>query len=158
METKKIAIYPGSFNPFTVGHLNILQKAEEIFGKENVIILVGNNPEKVPGEVNRVLTIKGNLPSKNVDSFSGFLTDYIFEKEQQGFEVFVIKGLRNGDDLSYEVNQLRYLEDRKKNVKTIFLMCDKEFEHVSSSGYRACEKIMPGSGHQYLAKEIETNI
>lgn len=150
---QKLAIYPGSFNPFTIGHLNILEKAEAVFGKENVIILVGNNPDKAIGEVDRVKTIQGNLPSKNVESFSGFLTDFIFEKEQLGFEVFVIKGLRNGDDLSYEVNQLRYLDDRIKNVKPVFFICDKEFAHVSSSGYRACEKIQPGSGHIYLAKE-----
>jgi pantetheine-phosphate adenylyltransferase len=155
MEKKKLAIYPGSFNPFTIGHLNILEKAESLFGKENVVILVGNNPTKEVGEIDRVITIKGNLPSKNVDSFTGFLTDYIYDKEQLGFDVVVIKGLRNGDDLDYEVNQMRYLEDRKKDMKTVFLICDKEFEHVSSSGYRACEKIMPGAGHKYLAKEIK---
>lgn len=154
---KTLAIYPGTFNPFTIGHLNILEKAEAIFGKENVVILVGDNPTKEASEVDRAATIKFNLPSKNVDKFKGFLTDYIFEKEEEGYDVVVVKGLRNGDDLDYEVNTLRYLEDRKKTIKTVFLICDKEFEHVSSSGYRACEKVQPGSGHIYLAKEVEKN-
>lgn len=153
---KKLAIYPGTFNPFTIGHLNILEKAEKIFGAENVVILVGDNPDKLDSNIDRAATIKFNLPSKKVDKFKGFLTDYIFDKEKEGFEVYVIRGLRNGSDLDYEVNTLRYLEDRKHVINTVFLICDKEFEHVSSSGYRACEKIQPGSGHYYLAKELPT--
>jgi pantetheine-phosphate adenylyltransferase len=149
-----IAIYPGSFNPFTIGHLNILQKAEAIFGVENVIIAVGVNPEKNPSGIDRVATIKGNLPSKNVEGFQGFLTDYIWEKEKAGYKVVVVKGLRNGDDLDYEVNQLRFMEEMKSNVKVIFITCDKQFEHVSSSAYRALESVRPGAGHKYLAKEV----
>ena len=164
--SNKIAIYPGSFNPFTIGHLNILEKAEAIFGKENVIIAVGVNPEKVKTTYTtsgtfvsdpRIETIQRNLPTKKVEGFSGFLTDYIWVKEQEGYDVTIVKGLRNGDDLDYEVNQLRYLQDRKPDMKTIFLVCDKEYEHVSSSGYRACEAIQPGAGHKYLAKEPEPN-
>jgi len=166
---KKIAIYPGSFNPFTIGHLNILEKAEAIFGVENVIIAVGINPEKVKAiatpdqigttaighvPIDRVATIKQNLPSKNVENYSGFLTDYVWEKEQAGFEVTIVKGLRNGDDLDYEVNQLRFMEEMKPNVKIMFLVCDKQFEHVSSSAYRALEEVRKGSGHRYLAKEL----
>lgn len=168
-QSKKIAIYPGSFNPFTIGHLNILEKVEAVFGKENVIISVGVNPEKVktistPGqigttaighvEIDRVATIKGNLPSKNVEKYSGFLTDYVFEKEKEGYDVTIIRGLRNGDDLDYEINQLRFMEEMKPDIKVIFISCDKQFEHISSSAYRMLEAVKPGAGHKYLAKEI----
>jgi len=154
---KKIAIYPGSFNPFTIGHLNILEKAEAIFGKENVVILVGRNPQKSNPQESQyisVKTIKDNLPSKNIEQFQGFLTDYIWEKEKEGFDVTVIRGLRNGDDLDYEVNQLRFMEDMKPDIKVVFITCDKQFEHVSSSAYRMLEAVKPFSGHKYLAKEI----
>jgi pantetheine-phosphate adenylyltransferase len=163
MEVKKIAVYPGSFNPFTIGHLNILQKAEAIFGEGNVIIAVGVNPDKITSAANspsaanfdpRVINIKNNLPSKKVEGFTGFLTDYIREKEQEGYHVTIVKGLRNGDDLDYEINQLRFMEDMKKDIKIIFIPCDKNFEHISSSAYRALEKVRAGTGHKYLAKEI----
>ena len=160
MENKKIAIYPGSFNPFTTGHLNILEKAEAIFGKENVIIAVGINPDKLnpnTEQFSAVKTIKDNLRSKTVEGFKGFLTDYIWEKEKLGFDVTVIKGLRNGDDLDYEVNQLRFMEEMKPDIKVVFITCDKQFEHVSSSAYRALEKVRPGSGHRYLAKELPSS-
>lgn len=166
-QIKKIAIYPGSFNPFTVGHLNILNKAEAIFGKENVIIAVGINPEKITNEAleairkkiynpnldPRVQAIKMNLPSKNAEGFIGFLTDYVWEKENNGYDVTIIKGLRNGDDLDYEVNQLRFMEEMKPDVKVIFITCDKQYEHVSSSAYRMLESVRAGAGHKYLAKE-----
>lgn len=154
MSKKQIAIYPGSFNPFTIGHLNVLEKAEAIFGKENVIITPGINPDKNQSDVDIVATIKQNLPSRNVEGFSGLLTDFVWEKEQSDIEVVVVKGLRNGDDLSYEMNQLRYMQELKPDLKVIFIICDVEFGHVSSSGYRAFEKIKKGSGHKYLAKEV----
>ena len=153
-QIKKIAIYPGSFNPFTIGHLNILEKAEAIFGKENVIIAVGINPDKNQEPIDRVATIQQNLPSKHVEKFQGLLTDYVWEKEKDGYEVVIVKGLRNGDDLAYEANQLRFLEEMKPDLKVMFLLCDKQYEHVSSSAYRALEKIKTGTGHRYLAKEI----
>lgn len=150
---KKIAIYPGSFNPFTIGHLNILEKAEAIFGEGNLIIAVGVNPEK-SNPIDRVATIKNNLPSKEVIGFSGFLTDLIWEKEKEGYDVTIVKGLRNGDDLDYEVNNLRFIEEMKPDVKIVFIICDKQFEHVSSSAYRALEAIREGAGYKYLAKEL----
>lgn len=157
---KQLAIYPGSFNPFTKGHLNILNKAEAIFGVENVLIAVGENPAKDKNPRDdaywRKKTIELNLPTKRVESFSGFLTDFIWEKEKEGYDVTIIRGLRNGDDLDYEVNQLRYLQDMKPDMKTIFIVCDQVYEHISSSGYRACELVRAGSGHRYIAKEVES--
>lgn len=158
---KKIAIYPGSFNPFTIGHQNILEKAEAIFGKDNVIIAVGLNSSKAKEmslapdvfQENTRLTIKFNLPSKTVEKYMGFLTDFVFEKEELGYDVTIIRGLRNGSDLDYEVNQLRFIQDMKPDFKVMFLVCDKQFEHVSSSAYKMLEAVRPGAGHKYLAKE-----
>ncbi len=104
MRNELIALYGGTFDPFHIGHLNILEKAEAIFGKDNVIVCVGINPSKIPQSIlnvisnygerskNRVIEnikdtavnrIKYQIPSKNIEGFIGFLTDYVHKINQQ---------------------------------------------------------------------------
>ena len=163
---KTIAIYPGSFNPFTVGHQNILEKAEKIFGHDNVIIAVGISPEKVNVLINEELNalaenkarlIRQQLSSKKVEWYVGFLTEYVRQKESEGFNVVIIRGLRNGHDFDYEYNQTRYMWDQYPDLNIVCIFCDPMFMHVSSSAFRALEKVKPGAGHKYLAKDRGPN-
>lgn len=123
-----IGIYAGSFNPFHVGHYNILQKAEKIFDK--VIIARGKNNSKnipfieLPQEI---------LSSRRVEYYDGLLTDFL---DSLGYDVTLIRGLRNSTDLHYELNQYRFLQDLKPDIKVISIFCDKEFEHISSTAIR----------------------
>lgn len=153
---KLLAVYAGSFNPFTVGHLNIVEKAEKIFGKENVLIAIGVNPSKVSiqdvvsnSEITRHQELSNKM-NKKVESYFTFLHEFIEEKESQGYDVVLVRGLRNGDDLAYENNQLSFIRDFKPDVKSIFIMCDKEFEHISSSSIRQLESFKPGSSQKYV--------
>ena len=175
-EKKTLAIFPGTFNPFTIGHLNILEKAEAIFGKENVIVAVLSNPAKVSKETLSIIQdyddsskklvferirdtgvnrVKNRLPSKNVEGHSGMLNDYVKLKEDEGFDVVIIKGLRNSTDFEYEYTQSRYMWDQNPNLKVVYIPCDPLYTHVSSSGYKALEVIEKGSGYHYLARETE---
>lgn len=143
----KVGIYPGSFNPFHNGHLNILEKAERIFDK--VIIARGINPEKE--EAAQKITWPAMLQFRQHEEFSGLLTDYLAAKEEHA-DITLVRGLRNGDDLDYEVNQLRFMEEMKPDLKVVFIRCDKQFEHISSSAIRNLEKINKGLGDKYLPK------
>lgn len=146
----KIGIYPGSFNPFHNGHLNILQKAARIFDK--VILAKGVNPEKENQPANTAETIDNQiLRYTQIDTFKGLLVMYMQEKEADA-DVTLIRGLRNGDDLDYEMNQLRFMRDMKPDLKTIFINCDIEFEHISSSAIRNLEKIGKGFGLMYVPR------
>ena len=156
---KTIAIYPGSFNPFHVGHLNIVEQAERIFGKGNVIICFGVNPDKVDPSKredyiksvgDKCLELETKL-GRQVEVYKGFLHDFICELEEEGNNVVVIRGLRNGDDLDYEVNQMRFINDYKKDVNVVYVTCDKEFEHISSSAIRKISDF-GGDVSQYLVK------
>ena len=124
----KVAVYAGSFNPFHKGHYNILQKAEKIFDK--VIIARGYNPEKK----NDLVALPNIIMNRAVMQYSGLLTDFIQTLPVEN--ITLIRGLRNSVDLQYEMNQYRYLQDLMPSIQMVSIFCDKEYEHISSSGIR----------------------
>jgi pantetheine-phosphate adenylyltransferase len=154
---KILAIYPGSFNPFHIGHLNIVEKSERIFGEGNVLIAIGVNPEKSNTGLKRLsrssLSRASQISDKTkrkVEVYDTFLHEFIEKKELEGYKVILVRGLRNGDDLNYEENQLKYIKDFKKDINVVFIRCDEEFEHISSSAIRNLQSFRPGSGDKYL--------
>lgn len=133
VESRKpnIGIYCGTFDPFHRGHGNILLKAERIFDK--VIIARGQNPEKGAHKFNLPEKIK----HRQIENYDGLATTFI---DRLGYDVTLIRGLRNATDLQYEVTQYRFLQDLKPDIKMISIFCDREFEHISSSAIRQLEK------------------
>ena len=154
---KTLAIYAGSFNPFHIGHLNIVDKMEKIFGYGNIMLAIGVNPGKMsnPTDQTELLQRAAKL-SQNMDVpvevYKTFLHELIEKKEAEGYKVILVRGLRNGDDLDYEDNQLKFIKDFKKDINVVFIRCDEEFEHISSSAIRQLESFRPGSGEKYLVK------
>lgn len=142
-----IGVYPGSFNPFHNGHYDILKKSEKVFDK--VIIARGVNPEK--DTYIEEDKISPALYYRQTEHFKGLLTEYLSSKEQDA-HITLIRGLRNGDDLAYEMNQISFMKDLKADLKVVFFHCDREFEHISSSAIRNLEKIGKGYGDKYLPK------
>lgn len=126
-----IAIYAGTFSPFHRGHLNILEKAEQIFDK--VIIARGINLEKN----NKLVDLPEIIKNRQVENYDGLLTDFIDFLE---YDATLIRGLRNSTDLQYELTQYRFLQDLKPDIKVVSIFCDKEYEHISSSAIRILEK------------------
>ena len=124
----RVGIYAGTFNPFHIGHLSILEKAERMFDK--VIVSVGVNPQKQPRPRNS--QILEALPFHEVIWFDGLMVD-LLEQESQFSDVTLVRGLRNGYDLDYEMNQLCFMQKMRPNTHAIYIPCDKELEHVSSS-------------------------
>lgn len=142
----RIGVYPGSFNPFHRGHYNILKKAEKIFDK--VILAKGINPEKEAShyQIPNIVLVQFNLIS-----YDGLLTDCIKKvKSDIGDNVTVIRGLRNSVDLQYEMNQYRYLQDLMPDIQMVSIFCDKEYEHISSSGIRLLSKYGSDKVKDYL--------
>ncbi len=127
----KIAVFAGSFNPFHKGHFNVLQKAERIFDK--VIIAIGKNPIKDE----RTWEIPKSIKNRQIEHYNSLLTDLL---NAVGDEPVLIRGLRNSTDFQYEQNQYRYMQELMPNINIVNIYCDKEFEHISSSGIRTLEK------------------
>jgi pantetheine-phosphate adenylyltransferase len=132
----KIAVYPGSFNPWHAGHEDILQKALTIF--DHVVIAQGVNSGKSISERERLpMSIKVKWGNRvQFAAYDGLLKDFL---ENQKVDA-VVKGLRNSIDFEYEKTQLYWNEDLGISVPTVFIMADRKLVHVSSSALRQLEK------------------
>lgn len=130
----RIGIYAGSFNPFHYGHLNVLEQAEQMFDK--VVIAYGRNTEKEQ----RSNTIPKTIEFRENVFYSGFLSTLLNDYEDMGCDVTLIRGLRNEYDLNYEQNLVQYIKDQKSNLKVVFFLCDRMYEHLSSGAIRGLQK------------------
>jgi len=128
---KKIAVYPGSFDPVTYGHMDIIKRALKVFDK--VIVSVAHNAEKEPlfDVQERVSMLKKSLKGLKgveVDDFRGLVVDYVRKKKT----TVVIRGLRMISDFEYEFQMA--LTNRKlcNKVETIFMMPSESYSYLSS--------------------------
>lgn len=144
----KIGVYPGSFSPFHIGHINILEQAEKIFDK--VIIAVGSNPLKDKHAFGQP-SVELVLPFHQVVRYDSLLSDYL--KTIDYADVTVIRGLRSGYDLDYEMNQLRVLEDYGCKLPVAYFLCSKETTHVSSSMIRGLFKFKNNDVEKYIPQK-----
>lgn len=142
----RIALFPGSFNPFHIGHMSILRKAELMFDK--VVVALGNNPAKV--SVVGVPQVKQAVGHRQVVSYQGLLSEFV---NGLGYPVTVVRGLRGSEDLGFETRQLRFLEDLGMDAQVVYIPCDRAAEHVSSSALRQLAAAKPGSQDPYLRWE-----
>lgn len=134
----RIGIYAGTFNPFHIGHMSILKKAELMFDK--IIIAVGINPSKNvhkpgTGGDDIVDQVKGLLPFHEVVFFDTLMTDLLNELAPFA-DTTLVRGLRNGYDLDYEMNQQCFMQEMRPGTHSVYIPCEKSLEHVSSSALR----------------------
>lgn len=128
----KIAIYPGSFDPITSGHLNIIRRAAAIFDKLIVCVMVnaGKNPMFTQEErVDLIRRVTQDIPNVEVDSSNALLAEYAKEKGS----CVIVKGLRAGSDFENEFQMA--LINRKINptLDTMFLTAESQYMYLSSS-------------------------
>ena len=136
----KIGVYPGSFDPITNGHLDVVERASRIFGK--VIVAVIRNPEKTYSFSlkQRLEMLKLSLAGfKNVevDSFDGLLVDYARQKKAWA----IIRGLRAVSDFDYEFQMALTNRKMAPQIETIFFMTDYKYSYLSSSFVRQIAKL-----------------
>jgi pantetheine-phosphate adenylyltransferase len=126
------AVYPGSFDPCTNGHLDIIRRASKLFDKVVVAVLI--NEKKNPlftldERVEMLKTVTKDIPNVEICSFSGLLASFMKENNYS----VIIKGLRAVSDYEYEFQMAltnRALHDK---IETVFMPCSSEFMFLSSS-------------------------
>jgi pantetheine-phosphate adenylyltransferase len=127
------AVYPGSFDPPTFGHLNIVTRAAAVFDRVVVAVAESTSKRYVFSTEERVKLWRRVLPpglgNVELDTFHGLLVDYV---EKKGARI-LLRGLRNTTDFDYEIAMTNTNRAMKPGVETVFMMTEGCFAHLSSS-------------------------
>jgi pantetheine-phosphate adenylyltransferase len=127
----KVAIYPGSYDPITYGHIDIIERGLEIFDK--VIVAIANNMEKrslftIEERLEMTKNIFKDTPNVIVDSFKGLLVDYVAKTNAK----VILRGLRATSDFEYEFHMASMNRSLNTQLDTLFMMTSKDYFFVSS--------------------------
>jgi pantetheine-phosphate adenylyltransferase len=127
----RVAVYPGSFDPFTNGHLSIIRRGLQVF--DGLVVAVANNPQKSPlfdvkERMDLIREAVGNDPRIELDSFDGLLVDYARRKK-----LFVIlRGLRAVTDFEYEFQLANMNRKLEPALDTLFMMTGEDSFYIAS--------------------------
>ena len=152
----KIVIYPGSFDPLTLGHLNIIDRASKVF--ERIVIAVAHNVSKktiftIDERVGIIEEIFKENDNIEVDSFQGLLVEYI---KKAGTNT-VLRGMRSVSDFEYEMQMAHANKTLNNELETIFMVTDSKFAHISSSLIKEIITL-GGSAEHLVPKIVETKL
>lgn len=131
----RIAVYPGSFDPVTKGHLDIIERSAKIF--DEVIVAVLINPDKkglfsIEERVELIKKVTQNIKNVKIESFYGLLVNYMKQKNAQ----VIIKGLRAVSDFEYEFQMALMNKKLDSSIETCFMMTNAKYSYLSSSSIK----------------------
>ncbi len=153
---KNIAVYPGTFDPVTNGHLDIIRRAAEIFDKVIVAVLINKNKKPIFTAKQRLDHLKHctkQFKNVTVDSFDGLLADYMRLKKAK----VAIRGLRALTDLEYEFILANTNSELNPDMETVFLMPSAKYTYLTSSMVREAYAFggrLKNSVPPYVEKEL----
>jgi pantetheine-phosphate adenylyltransferase len=146
----RIGVYTGSFDPVTLGHMNVIRRASKLF--DELVIGVGINTEKKPlfspqERVELLQDVTREISNVRVETFAGLAVSFV---KECGSNVMV-RGVRPLTDIAGEFTMLMANRQLDHDIETIFLMADEDYAHVSSS---LIKQIVPLSSDEMLARFV----
>lgn len=150
----RLAVYPGSFDPITLGHLDVMQRASRLF--DRLIVGIGVNMEKRPmfEAEERVILIRDatrHLPNLEIRMFSGLAVQFV----RQCGACVMVRGVRPITDIAAELTMMMANRRLAPDVETLFMIADGELAHVSSS---LIKQIAPLASDEALARFLPPNV
>ncbi len=149
---KKVAIFPGFFDPFTLGHLDCLMRGSEIFD-EIIVAVAESSPKKsvVPAAVRceMISAACKKLSGITVKSFDGALVNFCKENKVR----FLLRGMRNINDFEYERQLDNVYKTQSPDIESVYLITDQKLSHISSSIVKEIV-MLGGNAEGYVPKEI----
>ena len=153
---KKRAVYPGTFDPVTLGHIDIIERASKLVDELIVGVLVNKNKVPLFTSEERVEMIKdsiSHIPNVKVMAFDGLLVDFA----KQNRASFVIRGLRAVTDFEYEFQMSQANRIIDPEVDTIFLTTSTKYSYISSSTVRELASF-GGDISKFVTKKVSSKI
>lgn len=138
--TDKIAIYPGTFDPITNGHVDVIERASKLFDKVIVLIAVNAKKESLFEVEERAEMAKeavGHIPNAEVDIHTGLIVEYAQQKKA----IALIRGVRAVSDFEYEFQIALMNRKLDKDISTIFLMPHEKYTYLNSSIIRELARL-----------------
>lgn len=140
MTVSRLAIYPGTFDPITNGHLDIVRRASKLF--DEILILIARNTEKEPlfsikERLELARTVVGGIDQVSVEVFDGLLAEFARQREAAA----IIRGLRAVKDFEYEFQMALMNKSLYPEVETVLLMPSERFTYVNSSIVREVARL-----------------
>lgn len=153
MGEKKLAVYPGTFDPITYGHLDIIKRAAALF--DEVTVAVTTNPAKTPlfTVAERVAMIRqatAKQPGVRVDDFDGLLMDYAKQKEAS----VVVRGLRAITDFEFEFQMALVNHKLAEDIVTVFLMPNEKYTYLNSTIVKEVARFS-GDVSSFVSPEVQ---
>src|SRR6266850_4215056 len=126
-----LAVYPGSFDPLTNGHVDIIARGARLF--DRIVVAVLLNPEKLPlfttaERVEIARSVFKGLPNVEVDTFDGLLVDYVERRNAQ----LIVRGLRAVSDFEFEFQMALMNQRLNGKIETVFMMPAEQYTYISS--------------------------
>jgi pantetheine-phosphate adenylyltransferase len=153
MSTERIAVYPGTFDPITNGHTDLVARAARVFPK--VIVAIAESPHKKPlfsldERISLSRKQMAHLPNVEVVGFNSLLAEFV----QQIGATIIIRGLRAVSDFEYEFQLASMNRHLAPRVETLFLTPDEEFSFISSSLVKEIARL-DGDVSEFVAAEVQ---
>ena len=152
----RVAVYPGSFDPVTNGHIDILEKTCQIFDQVIVGVIHNVNKQALFSLEERVSLIQSStkhIENIQVDSFSGLVADFLHKKQAY----VIIRGLRTVSDFEYEMQIAMMNKLLIRQADTIFVVSDVKYSFVSSSGVKEAA-LLGGDVGQLVPAQVKINL
>ena len=130
-KSTKLAVYPGSFDPLTNGHVDIIERGARLFDRIVVAILVNGEKEPLFSADERkeiAIEVFGSFSNVEIETFDGLLVDYAARKEAD----VIVRGLRAISDFEYEMQMALMNRRLNRMIETVFMMPDERYTYLSS--------------------------
>ncbi len=148
----RIAVYAGTFDPITKGHLSVLSRAAALFDQVIVAVAADNNKNTLFSlDERKVLAAEStaHLPNVAVESFTGLLVEYAKQKGASA----LVRGLRMVSDFEYEMQMATFNKDLCHELETVFFIADAELSYISSSQVRGIASL-GGNVDRYVTENV----